>query len=189
MGSARENRRRFPLPWTVEVLRDVHRVRDANGVVLANVYSRDDLVDMKWDNYTSYLTSDEARRIALAIARIPTFLNHEPGFPERRTAEGPSTHWRCSHPYHVALQDAYVQENYDDIVECCQLNQVPFDATGEVLDRGGVRWRTYYFKRQFDAIRFWDKFNGQWMFGMRFISPSLPANFPTMKSVNHKGAL
>ncbi|SNT49700.1 hypothetical protein SAMN05216374_4231 [Tardiphaga sp. OK246] len=182
-------KRRFPPPWTVECTGDTFRVKDANGVVLANVYSRDDLIKMKWDNYTSNLSSDEARRIALAISRIPTFMNHEPRFPERRNAEGPSTHWRRSHPYHVALQDAYVQENYDDIVECCQFNRVPLDATGEILDRGGVRWRTYCFARQFDAIRFWDKFNGSWMLGMQFVYPARPENFPAMKSVNRKGAL
>ncbi|MGM4965763.1 hypothetical protein AB7714_19865 [Tardiphaga sp. 1201_B9_N1_1] len=144
---------------------------------------------MKWDNYTSHLTSDEARRIAAAIARIPTFLNHELHFLERRTSEGPKSHWRRSHPYHVALQDAYVQENYDEIVECCQFNRVPFDATGEVIDRGGVRWRTYCFAWQFDAIRFWDKFNGSWMHGNQFIYPPRPANFIAMKSVSRRGAL
>ena len=55
-------------------------MRDANGVLLAAIYCRDDLHGMKWADYTSHLTSDEARRIATAIARIPEFLKPRPGF-------------------------------------------------------------------------------------------------------------
>jgi hypothetical protein len=69
-----EHKRRFPPPWTVE--RDQHgfQVRDSNGILLASVYCRDDLHAARWDDYNKHLTSDEARRIANAIARIPELL-------------------------------------------------------------------------------------------------------------------
>ena len=64
--------RRFPEPWTTEKTDGGYKIRDANGISLAYVYARDDL-----RCYTSgwqHLTSDEARRIAAAIARIPEFM-------------------------------------------------------------------------------------------------------------------
>jgi hypothetical protein len=70
-----EQKRRFPPPWSVEQdQQHGFRVRDANGVLLASVYCRDDVHAAKWNNYAKHLTSDEARRIAKAIARIPEFL-------------------------------------------------------------------------------------------------------------------
>jgi hypothetical protein len=59
----------FPPPWRVEQAGvDCYEVRDANGFKLATVHCRDDL--QKWSFGHGHLTSDEARRIAKAIARL-----------------------------------------------------------------------------------------------------------------------
>ncbi len=97
--------------------------------------------------------------------------------------------WKSSHPYHVALQEAYVQENYDEIRACCRYNKVPFDATGEKIERGFVRWAVYEFAFQFDAIRFWAKFGGKWIVGDKLIEPIAPDNLKPMQSLKHKGAI
>jgi hypothetical protein len=66
-------KRRFPPPWRVEKDgEDCFRVVDDNGISLASVYCRDDL--QRWSFSQQHLTSDEARRIAKAIARLPEFL-------------------------------------------------------------------------------------------------------------------
>jgi hypothetical protein len=55
-----------------------HRV---NGIVLAAVFCRDDL--QKWSFGHSRPTSDEARRVANAIARLPEFLMQRQDFYSR----------------------------------------------------------------------------------------------------------
>lgn len=71
--------RRFPPPWSVDQsLPDSFVVKDANGIMVATVHCRDDL--QKWSFGHSKLTSDEARRIAAAIARIPEFIMGRRGF-------------------------------------------------------------------------------------------------------------
>jgi len=71
--------RRFPPPWTVErAHEDTFAVKDANGIVLATVHCRDDL--QKWSFGHSKLSSEEARRIAKAITRIPEFMMQRRGF-------------------------------------------------------------------------------------------------------------
>lgn len=185
---SREPKRRFPPPWTAEPTEHGYAIKDANGLTLACVYSRDDLHANQWSFAHQYLTSDEARRIAKAIARVPDFLRTYPEFEQRRV-ERKGRYWKSSHPYHVALKNAYVQENYDEIVACCRYNNVPFDATGEKLDLIGIRWLTYEFARQFDAIRFWDKFNGIWLVRDEFIYLGRPNDLPRMKSLKHRGAI
>ena len=65
----------FPSPWTVKKLNeDCFTVQDATGVSVAFIYSRDDLHRQRWGDYNKHLTSDEARRVAATIAKIPELL-------------------------------------------------------------------------------------------------------------------
>ena len=68
-----ESSRRFKPPWTlVRENSECYVVQDANGVTLAWLYCRDDT--RRYSFGVSKLSSDEARRIGKAIARIPEFL-------------------------------------------------------------------------------------------------------------------
>jgi hypothetical protein len=170
------HKRRFPAPWRVENVRgDVYLVRDANGVLLASVNHRADL--RSWSFGQEHLTADEARRIAKAIARIPELMIRAPGFYSRG---GGDKRWKESRPYHVALQDHYVRENWDWINALCAYNGIPFDPTGERINREG-HWCVYEFSRQVDAIMFWSKFGGRWMRHNDFFYPDRPDELPIMK--------
>jgi hypothetical protein len=65
--------RRFPPPWTAVYTPGGWRVDDATGRPLAYVYCRDD----EGGAGTSHLTTDEARRIAVNIARLPELVRVE----------------------------------------------------------------------------------------------------------------
>jgi hypothetical protein len=170
-------KRRFTAPWAVEKTEHGYVVKDANSIVLASIYCRDDLHRTRWADYTSHLTSDEARRIATAIARIPDFMKPRPGFYSRG---GGDKRWKPSRPYNVALLDSYVRENWDRIKALCAYNGVPFDPTGQRIDREG-HWCVYEFARQVDAIMFWDKFDGRWLRHNDFFYPDRPDDMPMMK--------
>jgi hypothetical protein len=58
--------RRFPPPWHADTMPGGYIVRDANGQALAYVYSRDNPAEAR---QAKVLTKDEARRIAVNIAR------------------------------------------------------------------------------------------------------------------------
>ena len=123
-----ESSRRFKPPWTlVRENSECYVVRDANGVTVAWLYCRDD--SQRYSVGVGKLSSDEARRIGKAIARIPEFMMQRQGFHPR----GGGPRWRADRPYHVALEDRYIREHWDEIDALCRLNSLPFNATGEVI--------------------------------------------------------
>jgi hypothetical protein len=61
--------RRFPAPWTVAKIPGGLKVVDANGQSLAYVYSRENANDAR---IAKALILDEARRIAVNIAKLPS---------------------------------------------------------------------------------------------------------------------
>jgi hypothetical protein len=63
--------RRFPPPWRVDRIPGGLVVRDANGQALAYLFSREDEAEAL---QAKELTMDEARRIAVNIARLPELL-------------------------------------------------------------------------------------------------------------------
>jgi K+/H+ antiporter YhaU regulatory subunit KhtT len=60
--------RRFPAPWRAARMPGGDVVRDANGQALAYLYSRDNPDEAR---QAKMLTKDEARRIAINVARLP----------------------------------------------------------------------------------------------------------------------
>jgi hypothetical protein len=68
-------RRRFPPPWSVEERPACYIIRDANGQNVAFVYyekGRGRRAAAK------LMTKDDARRIALNIAKLPDMLHRQP---------------------------------------------------------------------------------------------------------------
>ncbi|WP_298242037.1 hypothetical protein [uncultured Bradyrhizobium sp.] len=167
--------RRFPPPWRIEQNQDAFRVFDANGILLAVIYCRDDL--KQWSFGHGHLSSDEARRIAGAIVRLPELLMPRQGFIPRG---GGHPQWRKSRPYHVALEDGYIRKHWAAIGAICRLNSLPFNATGERIREGGL-WCVYEFEWQLDAVLFWTRFDGRWLRGTEFIYPEPPQNLPKLR--------
>ena len=63
---------RFPLPWTVHRNGDAYWVEDASGQRFAFCYFRDNQsIGSGWQ---SYLTEDQARRIASNVAKLPEMI-------------------------------------------------------------------------------------------------------------------
>jgi hypothetical protein len=66
-----ESARRFSLPWTIEDNGACFIIRDANGHALACAYYE---VEPGRRAAANLLTRDEARRIALNIAKLPELV-------------------------------------------------------------------------------------------------------------------
>ena len=64
-------RRRFPPPWTVEETGESFQVRDGRGQVLGYFYYEE---EPSRRSNMKRLTRDEARRIAVNVAKLPVLL-------------------------------------------------------------------------------------------------------------------
>ena len=60
--------RRFPAPWTVEQIPGGYKVLDVSGQALDYIYARESKAQT---DIANVLTFDEARHIAVNVARLP----------------------------------------------------------------------------------------------------------------------
>jgi hypothetical protein len=85
--------RRFPPPWTVEEYRGIsYIVRDANKFAVAHVY----FASEKRSHTRHLMSQDEARTIAVTIARLPDMIMRLRSATDDHDSEGPSTSERIA---------------------------------------------------------------------------------------------
>ena len=67
-------KRRFAPPWSVDELEESFAIKDSAGQILAYVYFEPDPNNDTRRRIMNRLTHDEARRVAVNIAKLPALL-------------------------------------------------------------------------------------------------------------------
>ena len=104
-------------------------------------------------------TSEEVRRIGKA-SRIPEFMMQRRGFHPTRERT------LSCRPV------GYIRERWDETYRLCQVNSLPFNATGETIQDDGV-WRVYEFAGRWTPSCSGIAFRAAGYAGRSFTTPSV----------------